>query len=139
LATAAADVSVRNAAGPAGQLTIDGGNTGRLYSSGRHSATGSVGGSVDLFGREVLLVGATVDASGEASGGPVHIGSDFQSRNPTVWNAQTITVTGATTLRADALRHGNGGQVSIWADGDTSFAGTVSARGGPMGGAGGFI
>src|SRR5205807_2091131 len=54
-------------------------------------------------------------------------------------NAQAVTVTAATTLRADALHQGKGGQVIAWADGNTSFAGRVSARGGPTGGAGGFI
>jgi hypothetical protein len=139
LATAAAEVSANNAAGPAGQVTIDGGSSGRLYSSGRHSATGSVGGAVALLGREVVLVGAAVDASGEAGGGTVRIGGDFQGRNPAVGNAQTVTVTGTTTLRADALRQGKGGRVTVWADAQTSFAGTVSARGGPAGGAGGLI
>src|SRR5262249_61452734 len=72
-------------------------------------------------------------------GSTVCIGGDFQGRKATVGDAEAVTVTGATTLRADALRQGNGGRVSVWADAQTSFAGTVSARGGPAGGAGGFI
>src|SRR5262249_14225789 len=81
----------------------------------------------------------TGDGSGEGGGGTVRIGGDFQSRKAAAGNAQAVTVTGATTLRADALGQGRGGQVRVWADQDTSFAGTVSARGGPAGGAGGFI
>src|SRR5439155_16788557 len=139
IATAAGEVSVRNAARSGGRLIVDGGSTGRLYSSGRQLATGSIGGSVHLLGREVVLVGAAVDVSGEAGGGAVRIGGDFQGRHAAVRNAQAVTVTGATTLQADALGRGNGGRVIVWADGDTSFAGTVSARGGSAGGAGGFI
>jgi len=131
-----------------------GGSTGRLFSSGTFRATGPYGGSVDLFGREVVLDGATVDASGQAGGGSVRIGGDFQGRtvgqvfnlhglggqvaNLPHGNAQTVTITGATALRADALGQGNGGRVIVWADQQTTFAGSVSARGGP-GDAGGFI
>jgi hypothetical protein len=121
-----------------GRVTVDGGSTGRLFSSGTFRATGEMGGSIDLFGREVVLNGATVDASGEGGGGSVRIGGDFQGRNTAVANAQSVTVTGATTLRADALRQGDGGRVIIWADQGTGFAGSVSARGG-AGGQGGFI
>jgi hypothetical protein len=42
VATTAAVISASSAAGPAGHVTIDGGSTGRLYSSGRHQATGAV-------------------------------------------------------------------------------------------------
>src|SRR5262249_59869507 len=52
---------------------------------------------------------------------------------------QTVTVTSATTIRANALQMGDGGRVIVWADQDTQFDGSVSARGGPDGGAGGFI
>jgi hypothetical protein len=128
------------AAGPGGRVAVDGGATGRLFSSGRHQATGSAGdGAIDLLGREVVLAGATVDASGAAGGGSVRVGGDFQGRNPAVVNAQTVTVTPATTLRADARQTGTGGRVVVWADQATTFDGTVSARGGPAGGSGGFI
>src|SRR5262249_60719548 len=52
-------------AGPGGSVTIDGGSTGRLFSSGRQQTTGSVGGSVDLLRREGLLVGGRRGVSGE--------------------------------------------------------------------------
>src|SRR5207244_1302918 len=119
--------------------TIDGGRTGHLFSSSRHLVTGSVGGAVDLFGRDIVLAGATVDASGEAGGGSVRIGGDFHGRNPAVVNAQTVTVTSASAIRADALQSGSGGQVFVWAEKTAAFDGSVSARGGPAGGHGGFI
>jgi hypothetical protein len=139
VATTTAVMSASSATGPGGQLTIDGGGTGRLYSSGRQLATGSVGGLVDLLGQDIILSAATVDASGQAGGGMVLIGGDFQGRDLALGNADTVTVTPASTIRADALRSGGGGRVSVRANQATEFDGSVSARGGPAGGSGGFI
>jgi hypothetical protein len=87
----------------------------------------------------VVLVGAAVDVSGESGGGSIRIGGNYQGGNPAVANAQTVAVTGATTLRADAQASGAGGRVIVWSDQATQFDGSVSARGGPAGGVGGFI
>jgi hypothetical protein len=137
--TSAAVTSADGQAGSGGSVTLDGGGTGHLFSSGRHEATGAVGGQVDLFGRDIELVGATVDASGQAGGGVVHIGGDFHGGPVGHVNAQTVSVTAATTIRADARDRGDGGRVIVWADQDTTFDGTVTARGGLAGGNGGFI
>src|SRR5262249_20940359 len=69
-------------------------------------------------------------------GGSVVIG---QGHDPAVANTQTVTITPASTIRADALHSGDGGRVSVWAGQNTAFSGTVSAHGGPAGGSGGFI
>src|SRR5262249_46329315 len=66
--------ALATALAPGGTVTIDGGGTGHLFSSGRHDATGAIGGHVDLFARDIELVGATVDASGQAGGGVVRVG-----------------------------------------------------------------
>jgi hypothetical protein len=137
--TAALTSASGGAAGRGGAVTLDGGATGRLFSSGSQRAVGAVGGSVDLLGREVELVGARVDASGGLGGGSVRVGGDFQGGNPGVANAQSVAVAAATTIRADALRGGGGGRVIVWSDQDTAFAGVASARGGPAGGPGGFL
>src|SRR5439155_9222225 len=50
-----------------------------------------------------------------------------------------VRVTPATTVGADAVRTGAGGHVLAGADRSTTFDGTVSAKGGPAGGSGGFI
>jgi hypothetical protein len=139
VATTAAMTSAHGGTGHGGSLTIDGGGTGRLFSSGSQQATGSVGGTIDLFGRDVVLVGAMVDVSGEFGGGSIRIGGDFQGRNPAIVNAQTVTITEATGIRADARQRGDGGRVIVWSDQDTQFEGSTSARGGLEGGAGGFI
>src|SRR5262249_16775901 len=127
---------------------IDGGSTGHLFSSGRHLASGSTGGAVDLFGRDIVLVGALIDASGETGGGSARLGGEFQGRDPALGGAATLTLppatplpapTSAPTIRADALRAGGGGRVAVRARQETAFAGAVSARGGPTGGPGGFV
>ncbi|HRD84695.1 MAG TPA: hemagglutinin, partial [Rubrivivax sp.] len=43
------------------------------------------------------------------------------------------------TLRADATALGDGGRIIMWSDEATRAFGTLSARGGPRGGDGGFI
>jgi hypothetical protein len=137
--TAAAVTSADGGAGPGGEVVLDGGGGGHLFNSGRHDATGAVGGRVDLFGREVELVAASVDASGEWGGGTVRVGGDFHGGTVGSVNAQTVMVTAATVLRADGRTLGDGGRVAVWADGDTTFGGAVSARGGATGGDGGFV
>jgi hypothetical protein len=143
-------ISADGGASPGGSMTIDGGTTGRLFISGRHESVGSVGGSIDLFGQVIELVGATVDASGEFGGGSIRIGgqpvgqvSNLPYRGWQVenlpHNAETVTVTGSTTVRADALGTGDGGRVVVWSDQETHFDSSLSARGGPASGAGGFI
>jgi len=153
--TSAAVTSADGGTGPGGSVMLDGGAAGHLFSSGRHEATGAIGGAVELFGQDIELVAATLDASGPAGGGVVRIGGDFHGgtvghvfnvpagarhvENVPHSNAQTVFVTAGTTMHADALARGNGGRVAVWADGDTTFGGTVTARGGPAGGDGGFI
>ena len=77
VATRAALTSASGTGAGGGAVVIDGGTTGRLFSSGRQAATGMVGGRIDLLGREVVLVGAAVDASGAAGGGRVRIAAQL--------------------------------------------------------------
>lgn len=48
-------------------------------------------------------------------------------------------VDSSSTLKADATQAGNGGQVVVWADRATRVDGAISARGGTVGGDGGFV
>ena len=122
-------------------VTVDGG-AGRVEVAGTIDASdaspGAIGGNVKVLGDEVVLQGAEIDASGSAGGGTVLVGGDFQGANPDVRNAQFTYVDAYTLIAADALDVGHGGQVIVWADGGTAFFGTISARGGPQGGNGGF-
>jgi hypothetical protein len=66
-------------------VTIAGGSSGDLFSSGSHQATRPAGGgSVDLFGRAVVLDGATVDASGKRGGGTAGVSGVVSAANSLV-------------------------------------------------------
>ena len=52
--------------------------------------------------------------------------------------ATTVSVDAATTINASARGRGNGGKVVLWSDSETTFAGTILARGGAKSGDGGF-
>src|SRR5262249_32748498 len=51
----------------------------------------------------------------------------------------TLSVDAATTINASARSEGNGGKAVLWSDSQTTFAGTIFARGGDNGGNGGFV
>jgi hypothetical protein len=112
------------AAGNGGVVTIDGGTTGRLFSSGSQVATGSAGGSIDLLGREVVLDDATVDASGHfGDGGRV-----------TLWSEQDTEFSGSISARG-GVDGGSGGFIEVSGADSVTFAGTADA-GAPGGRAG---
>jgi hypothetical protein len=113
----------------------------QLFSSGRAQAEGlaGAGGTVEWLGQDVVLAGAQADASGTTGGGQVLVGGGRHGSDPTVPDAQTVEVSMATTLRADATTAGNGGLVVVWSNQHTQYAGSASAGGGPGGGAGGTL
>ncbi|MBE9137039.1 CHAT domain-containing protein [Nodosilinea sp. LEGE 07088] len=112
--------------------------TGTVIAAGEIDTSGESGGEIAIVGDRVGLASATVNASGSNGGGTVRIGGDYQGQG-TVPNASRTFVDEATTIAADALNSGDGGQVIIWADEATQFDGTISARGGPEAGNGGFV
>jgi trimeric autotransporter adhesin len=140
IATQASKLSATGNDADGGSISVNGGATGRLFTSGEIDASSSngIGGSLELLGEEVLLVAARLDASGDNGGGSIYVGGDFQGQG-TVPLSNSTTVTGATTINADANQNGNGGEVVVWSEGDTSFFGTVTARGGSVSGNGGTI
>ncbi|MFH1208288.1 MAG: filamentous hemagglutinin N-terminal domain-containing protein, partial [Candidatus Omnitrophota bacterium] len=97
-----------------------------------------IGGTVEIFGKQVILGGTRIDASGVSGGGTVLIGGDFQGQG-TVPNATNTLVNRVAYIYADATGFGNGGKVIVWSDGLTSYYGHISARGGSEGGNGGFV
>lgn len=106
----------------------------------RAEAADSRGGAIDVLGARVVLEApARLDVSGPAGGGQVRVGGDFQGANPEVPNAQAAEFAEGARILADATAQGDGGRVVIWSDGLTRSAGTISARGGPGGGDGGFV
>jgi len=102
-----------------------------------NSTPGERGGSVEVLGQAVSVLGATIDASGDAGGGRILVGGGYQGKGSERNAERTIVTTGA-ELRADAAGDGDGGTVIVWSDHSTRFDGAISARGGAEGGDGGF-
>lgn len=97
---------------------------------------GGAGGTVVVTGTDVTLAsGATINASG-TSGGTVLIGGDRAGGSDaalkflpqTIANAQNTTIEAGATIAADGTS-GAGGNVVVWSDGTTSFAGAISTQG----------
>ncbi|MHB8709539.1 MAG: two-partner secretion domain-containing protein, partial [Desulfuromonadales bacterium] len=111
--------------------------SGTLDVSG--TAAGQTGGNVTVTGHHVGLFGADINASGDAGGGTVLIGGDYQGKNPAVANAAATYMSRDSTITADAVSNGNGGKVILWSDESTRAYGSITARGGAQGGNGGLI
>ncbi len=125
--TASALATSSGISGDGGQVTIDGGTTGRLFSSGHFAATGANGGAISLFGQDIELVAGSIDASGSAgNGGNIRVGGDTHGSNPNVPNAQTVNVTPTTLLNASGSV---GGHVVVWSEQTTDFLGNILAQG----------
>ncbi len=126
-----------------GTIVLSGGDNGGVLVTGEISASGDdageTGGSVTILGEDITLgAGAYVSASGDAGGGEVRIGGDFQGGGELA-HAQNVTVEVDARIEADAITTGDGGTVILWADGTTTYEGAISARGGAESGDGGFV
>jgi filamentous hemagglutinin family protein len=127
--------------------------TGNLQLDGKVAANSSMdnggkGGEIQILGNTITLSGtALLDASGATGGGKIFVGGDYQGgANPTnnyvsepLQNASTLKIDKGAVMNADATVQGDGGVVINWADGTTVSSGSVSVRGGPLGGNGGFV
>ncbi len=128
-----------------GSVMLDAGMSGILQVRGIIEAIGDrdrSGGTIHLLGNEVnLLNGATIDASGPASGGTVLVGGDLHGNNPEVRNARMTFVAHGAIIRANAQLAGHGGTIVVWANETTivSRAENLQARGGTLAGNGGVI
>jgi filamentous hemagglutinin family protein len=133
-------------------VAADSAEVGGQVTANRTVNGGNTGGNVTVLASAISLKGANIDASGTNAGGQVSIGGDWQGQgNPLqdapqalaavggAANAQNTQVDAATTINASAVQAGNGGQVVVWADGRTDFAGQVQAKGGSQGGDGGNV
>ncbi|WP_312905597.1 two-partner secretion domain-containing protein [Stutzerimonas nitrititolerans] len=124
-----------------GKIVLSGGDNGGVAIAGTLSATGSaeaeVGGRVITTGNAISVGDNTlIDASGNAGGGQIAVGNDGTANG--TWARESVTVAESATLKADALKKGDGGRVTVLADKTTRFAGKISAKGGAEGGDGGF-
>ena len=125
-----------------GVIVLDGGQNSTAMNSGTldaAGATGAAGGTVKVLGQEVQLAASSkIDVSGETQGGTAYIGGNFFGSGPER-NAQNTSVAAGSTVLADAVSTGKGGNVAVWSDGTTRFDGRISARGGAAGGNGGNV
>ncbi|MDX2212055.1 MAG: CHAT domain-containing protein [Oculatellaceae cyanobacterium bins.114] len=118
--------------------------TGRLDAANLTSSSPSLHPEVNIVGDRIALLSANLDASSLSQGGTIRIGGDYQGQGnlPT---AQITYIDLATHLRADGISsltgsaQANGGRVIVWADQTTRFDGSITARGGELGGNGGFV
>jgi hypothetical protein len=126
--------------------------SGTISAAGKQK--GSKGGSVVVTGENIQVAGAKIDVSGDTGGGKVMLGGDWGGGNPAlglvgnqsatlesykIANATTLSVDATTTIDASARSAGNGGKVVLWSQSETTFAGTIFARGGDSAGNGGFV
>ena len=110
---------------------------GTLDASGR--GAGERGGQVTVLGQHLALTGmAAIDASGDAGGGTVLIGGNYQGKGMEA-HATSVAIEHGAEVHADAVSRGDGGQIVAWSDGTTTFGGTLTARGGALSGNGGLI
>jgi filamentous hemagglutinin family protein len=139
----AGDITATRLAGQGGSVTLLGGD--KLTVSGRVDATGSAqGGSISASAVNVALgSGAVLDASGVTGGGTVWVGGTYQGGAPAPGAAQTastIDVAPGARVSAEATgARGNGGNIVLWSEDATRFAGHAGARAGAEGGNGGAI
>jgi filamentous hemagglutinin family protein len=111
------------------------GDTDLLASSRRGK-----GGSVTLTGNRVVLLDASsIDVSGAAGGGDVFVGGGLHGQDPSIVDAQQTFIGPSVRIDASATQAGDGGQVVLWSDKQTTFVGDISARGGANSGAGGML
>jgi filamentous hemagglutinin family protein len=141
-------VTAKSVSGHDGSITLSGDEGGNVAVSGGLSVAGgksAEGGTVVVTGHDVnLLPTAVVDASGTA-GGTVLIGGDRQggADASTKFVKQTVQTAATTRVAARARilangRKGAGGNVVVWSDDATSFAGAIAATGGGRAN-GGFV
>lgn len=124
----------------AGTISLVGDAETQITVSGALDASGSVGGQVDVTGRDVRMTStATVTAAGrDGDGGSVFIGGNWQGQG-SLANAQQVTVDRGALISANAGANGNGGTVVVWSDDNTAFSGAIEATGGAESGVGGQV
>ncbi|RST52777.1 filamentous hemagglutinin N-terminal domain-containing protein [Variovorax sp. MHTC-1] len=128
---------VLDSGGSAAGVTLNGG----LLSAAGHGV-GQSGGTIDVKGRTILLQPAAagdpgvIDASGGAGGGRIRLQAAAVGGDP---QTGAIAVAAGSRISADATVAGNGGDVRLMGERTLRAHGTLSTRGGPNGGDGGYI
>ncbi|HJM95023.1 MAG TPA: filamentous hemagglutinin N-terminal domain-containing protein, partial [Candidatus Marinimicrobia bacterium] len=135
-------IQARSIAEKNGSIYLTGDSNGLVSVSGAIDASGlgtdETGGIVHILGNRVgLYDNAFIDVSGDAGGGLVFVGGDYQGLG-SIPTAVENYVGPNVSIFADAVTGGNGGRTIFWADRRTDFFGTIRSRGGRLFGDGGF-
>lgn len=141
-----------------GEIVLDSGssaagvtiNGGLLSAAGNES--GLKGGTIDVTGRTILMQpfvppltalalpspndSGIIDASGAAGGGRINLHATAVGGAP---QTGAIAVAAGSRISADATVSGNGGEIRVLGERTLRAYNTITARGGPAGGNGGFI
>ncbi len=112
--------------------------SGVIHATGVQSKDGRIVLTAD--GGTVRQDGQLAAHNADGAGGQILVGGSYQGKaDATVANASRTEVTANARMDASATAaRGDGGQVIVWADDSTTFAGRIAARGGAQGGDGGF-
>lgn len=107
---------------------------GTIEASGREA-----GGTIHVLGDTVKAEAATLRANAQAGdAGDIRFGGEFRGAS-TLRAAQTADVDAASRFEANANASGDGGEVVVWSDLETMFAGKAEARAGLAAGDGGMV
>ena len=91
-----------------------------------------------MLGDRLALFNTVINTSSVFGGGTVLIGGEYLGQRTTPTAQFTFADTN-TRIRANGIGNSNGGRVIAWANNTTRFFGAINARGGNLGGNGGFI
>ncbi len=112
----------------------------------RGNVAGSTGGNVEAVatGTVAVAANAVIDASGQAGGGNIALGTNLQrvaqgASDSTAPRAAVVSIAAGAQIKANAISKGNGGKVTLLSAKRTDFAGTISTTGGTLGGNGGLV
>jgi filamentous hemagglutinin family protein len=122
--------AVTTAGATGGAVSIVGTNSAVVNGSVDARGEFGKGGRIDATADSVTIGStATLNTSGYTGGGQMRVGGGFQGKDAEVANADNLTVEEGALIISDAEGTGTGGNIILWSDGDTLFAGEVSARG----------
>ena len=137
--TVSADSAV---VGQDGKVVFKSSTTTTLSGNSVTSANNSAGegGTVYLLGPQVTLTdSAQVEANGQTGGGTVYVGGAFHGADASIVNSSRTYIGANTSISANAVTNGTGGNVAVWSDVATYMYGDISAKGGAQGGNGGYV
>ena len=67
------------------------------------------------------------------------MGGGFHGQNPSIADAQQTVIGRAASIDASATQSGDGGRIVLWSEAQTTFGGSIVARGGALAGSGGTL